>query len=199
MSKRTLKCLYGEINVNVPDSVEDFDKLAGRAGACLEKAILQVVYHKTLGDVREDIVEAAVAAFEFPRLEKDSGKKRAKDGTPILVDEATDDYVKRLFSEKGWDIDAPPTEWLKLLADLPVEFDPSAKERESKPKTLAKVYIEVVNRIYAAGTTAKAAATLGIALTGDEVADRKALGWAIKGREDEKRRAEEAKLKAEFV
>lgn len=191
---KTFDCLFGKINISCPTTVEEFDNLAGRSGAALDFAVKQVIYHKTLGDAREEIVEAAEEAFDFARLEIDTGKKTKKEGKPITVWEEPDDYVKRLFADKGWDRTNPPKEWLDLTAALEVAFDPSTKVRESKSKTLAKVYITAVESIYKAGSVAKAAGVLGVTLTGDDAADKKALGWALKAREDAKRKAAEAAM-----
>lgn len=198
MEVRTYDCLYGRVNIKAPTTVEGFDALAGRSGAALDFAVKQVVYHKTLGDAREEIVDAAEKAFDFPRLEIDTGKKTKKTGAAITVWEEPDDYVKRLFAEKGWDRENPPKEWIDMTGSLEVAFDPSAKVRESKSKTLAKVYIAAVESIYKAGSTAKAASVLGVTLTGDDAVDKPALGWALKEREDAKRRAAEAAMLADL-
>lgn len=199
MATNTYNCLYGTVKINVPDSVEDFDTLGGKIGLALETAIKYVVYHKTLGEVREDIVEACVKAFDVARLEIDTGRKRKADGSAILVDEDADAYVKRLFAEKGWDVEAPPKEYLELVANLEITFDPSAKERERKAKVLAKMYLEAAKRIIANGNQAKWASEFGITLTGEAEADAQLLGWGIKGREDAKRRELEAQQKATYV
>lgn len=196
---RTYDCLFGKITLALPTTVEEYDKLAGREGAALDAAVKQTVYHKTLGDAREAIVEAAEAAFDFARLEIDTGKKTKKENKPITVWEEPDDYVKRLFAEKGWDRNNPPAEWTDLTSKLEIEFDPSARVRESKAKTLAKVYVAAVDQIYKAGKQATAAEKLGLTLTGDEAADKKAIGWAIKAREDAKRKAAEAAMVSEFT
>lgn len=191
-------CLYGDINVSVPDSVEQFDQLAGRNGACLDAATKQVVFHKLLGDVREDIVEACVKAFEFPRLEVDTGKKR-KDGSPILVDEDAKDYIHRLFADREWERENPPAQYRDLVASLEIKFDPSATVRVSKGKVLPKMYLEAGERIIANGNGFKWANQFGITLTGEAEADATLLGWQIKAREDAKRREAEAAAKATYA
>ena len=41
-----------KFNIAVPESVEEYDSLAKKVGACLDAAIDHEVYHGTLGDIR---------------------------------------------------------------------------------------------------------------------------------------------------
>lgn len=194
MSKQQYACMQGKITIEVPDTVEDYDQLGGRVGLCLEDAIKKTVYHKTLGDAREEISDAVTKEYDFPRNEVDTGRKRKSDNSAVMRDEDVEDHIKRFFVAKGWNWDNPPQEWLDFVAGIEVVFDPSAKVREGKAKNLAKIYVAAVDKVYASGSQAKAASVLGVTLTGDEAQDRNLLGWAIKAREDLKRREQEAKI-----
>lgn len=190
--------LYADVNVAVPDSVEEFDRLAKRNGACLDAAVKQVIFHKVLGDVREDIVDACVKAFDFPRLEVDTGKKK-KDGSAVLVDEDAKDYIHRLFADKDWDRENPAQTYRDVVAAIEVTFDPSATERVGKARVLPKMYLEAGKRILANGNGPRWAKEFGITLTGETEADASSLGWKIKDREDAKRREAEAAAKAQYA
>lgn len=86
-----------EFDVNVPfNTVEEFDNLAGKAGACLMEATNHVIAHKHLGRVR-----AAVCK----KLEELTGIERkkttAEDGSSEKYAETEQTYFRRVVAECG--------------------------------------------------------------------------------------------------
>ena len=73
-----------EVTVPVPESVEEFDKLAGKSGACLESACNNVIYRSILAQFRRKLVVVVEKVSGIKRELIDSGKtKKVKqdDGT----------------------------------------------------------------------------------------------------------------------
>lgn len=62
------KVLDTEIVINnLPETAEEFDTLAGRAGACVEAAVQQVLYHRYFATLRPAVAEALEKESKFAR------------------------------------------------------------------------------------------------------------------------------------
>lgn len=146
MKSDTIRSLGLTLAVSVPDSVEEFDQLAARAGACLEEATNNILYRSTLAAFRENFCEALEKDTGIERATKETGKKDSK-GEPVVVfDESEADYVKRVLAEKKAEITS-----FQPLADSTIAaivFDPKATERKSAgPKKLPKMYLEIAQAV----------------------------------------------------
>lgn len=136
------------VNLSVPESVEEFDANAKRAGACLDEAISNCVYRGSLAEFRDTLTEKVEEKYVVERLTKDTGKKDS-DGKAILTfDETEADYIKRVLAEKGLEVAA-----LQSLADevaSAIVFDASARERKAPtPKKLAQKWVDAAKTLLA--------------------------------------------------
>lgn len=159
-----------DFELSVPETQAEFDKLAGKDGACLNEAILNVVYRSTLPDVRDRFIsELETASGEsFPQV---TVKVEGKD--TLIDDPKTSDgaFVKAVRAKKGW---TEPTAWsaaatpilLRALAGnpkavdtdgkpdeearKPIAFDPKATERKPrKPAKLPADYLATATKVFA--------------------------------------------------
>jgi uncharacterized protein (UPF0254 family) len=191
---------FSQLTVSVPDSYEEFDRLAKRAGAALDEAVKNVLYRSTLASFRDLFTEELQT---IAGLERHSEVIMGKDGVTPKVDEdknelsryteTENDYFDRavahLMATKGLDRDSVIAELTTaaqaVLDKLP--FDPSATERASAgPKKVAKTYIEVAEKLIAEGRAETVAAKLSELLGITVTADVQSLGRAIA--EDQRRK-----------
>lgn len=207
MQPTNIKSLGFELTINVPSSVEEFDQLAKRAGACLTEATANVLYRGTLAEFRDTFCEELEKETGIARLTKVTGKSKA--GEDIIAYAETEaDYVKRVAAEKSVEVSS--------FADLAnrvaaaITFDPSATERKGgAPKKVAKLYLNIVEEVEkAAGpdglvkVAAKLSSTLGRAVTVDVstpealAKSREVLAVAIKEDQDRKKAEMAASLLA---
>jgi hypothetical protein len=76
------KTLGYEITLKGPSSVEEYDRIAGKVGACLEDAIDNEIYRGTLPDVQDKFGAELVKKFGERGINQkatDAAKARAKD------------------------------------------------------------------------------------------------------------------------
>lgn len=152
MKTEKYKSLGLVVALSVPETVDEFDSNAKKAGACLAEGTNNVVYRGMLGDFRDVLIHGCeedtvrnlpgfkglediygVPRKMKPSLGKDGKPKVGEDKEPIMTpDETEQEYVDRLIAEKSLKI-----EDLQSYADQTVAtllFDASSRERKA-PKT----------------------------------------------------------------
>lgn len=145
--------------VKVPETVEEFDELAGRVGACLESAVSNEIYRGTNAEFRSAFIDAlpeatgiqrnAIATGETEEVEDEDGNKTTVEVTK-LEDEGK--YFDRVCAELGIDKSDNEAKQArfqpiidKLYAEGSWSFDPSPAKRKSgtrKPAKLTKGALE---------------------------------------------------------
>lgn len=201
---------------SVPESIEEYDSLAKRQGACLDDAINSTLYRGTFAMFRDLFLHGqeadeanGITAFEgvesITGIERKTKEVKSGDKTTTVYDETEGNYWKRVIAEKfGGDADKAKAEFAAVAQEAMnrAEFDPSIAERKSSgPKTVAKQYVSIATDAVNAGKGQKLAdmlaAHLGraISLTGNNEDDIKILARAIADREAQKRAA----LKGEYA
>ena len=137
-----------KFKIAVPESVEEYDQLAKKQGACLDAAIDHEVYHGTLGDVRDSFAGLVGEHYSIPRRKIGTGvfEGEGDDRKETTVDEKDSVYLKRVAAEKELTGDAPFQSIADRLShggDKEVKFDPSVRERKTPtPPKPAKKDIE---------------------------------------------------------
>lgn len=191
------------MNLQVPETVEEFDTNAKRAGACLQEATNNVVYRGLLGEFRDVLIhgreaEDGVAAvqglediYSFPRATK---PVLGKDGKPKVVDgvavtepgETEQEYIDRLMAAKSLTTDALQKVAAVVAASIP--FDASARERKApKPPKLSNELVEAAKAqlaghddSYITKALQKFLPEATFARSGDEAADVQTLGKLLR-------------------
>lgn len=132
--------------IPAPDSADEFDKLAGKNGACLEEGIANVIARSTLAEFRDTLLHGREAdkdkgIEEIIGLDKQSGVDRkskvvgkTKGGKDILEWESELDYFKRILATKDWVVEKIQPFADTVIAACP--FDPKASESSAKPRKL---------------------------------------------------------------
>jgi hypothetical protein len=184
-----------DVPVQVPSSVEEYDQLAGRSGACLDDAINNVIYRGVLAVFRRNLASALEKETSFPieRKQKVNAKKEPQfdaQNQPILVLAETEgDYVGRLQAHLGLDDDAFKSRFANTAATVAtgLKFDPKASERA--PRTPPKTYLEAARSVIAGGGTYENAAKKLSAQIGRDVpATEEGVAFAIQEREANRRK-----------
>lgn len=193
MKSATYDSLGCKVNFAVPESPEEFDKLAERVGACVEEANDNVAYRGVLADFRYALCEAiegetSNARGVEPVIDAKTNKpKTGKDGQPVTkYTEKESEYVNRIVLVEK----ALTKERLQQIADdvsKTLVFDPKQQTRSTGSK-LAKVYSDAANEIIAKGGAEKAAGRLAEILGRPVTPDANSLALAIKENEDRKRK-----------
>lgn len=136
--------------IAVPSTAEEFDKLAGRTGACLDEATMNVVYRVWNHKFRAALVKALEekTGIERAYTEEGEGDKKTKKYT-----ETEKVYVNRLLVN-GAITDVELNSLGQTIAkDLP--FDPSPSERSKKlPKEVENLVAQLLGAIEAGQSTA---------------------------------------------
>lgn len=180
--------------INVPSTVEEYDKLADKAGACLDAAIDHEVFHGTLGDIREAFADLVAEEFKTPRREVGTGKFVEEDGkkVEVLATEKTSTFLERVAAEKNLDLATKPfqkvADRLSAGGDKAVNFDPKAQKRSGLGPVLAKTYRENAAKFLAdAKSLPKVLKNLGkvlgkeVVVTGNTDEEKAtSLGWQLK-------------------
>lgn len=192
MKLQKFRSLGFDVNINVPETVEEYDGLAKAPGACLKDAIGNCVYRGVLAGVRSDFCDALEASSQVKALGdvgtrkmRDSGRKTkvkttAPDGSetereePIYVyDESEAEYVNRIQAllkmEDAAFVAAFQSVIDSVVASPDNAFDPSQTERKAKgPKKLPENYRATAERCFANGNQERVQQTLagnGITVT----------------------------------
>jgi len=201
MKTTTIQSLGLNLNISVPESVEEFDQNAKKAGACLNEAINNILYRGVLADFRSLFCEKVEEAYGVERQTKDTGRtKKVKDANGketeesiFVYSESEAKFIDRVIASKGLTREA-----LQPLADavlsakdengnLIIAFDASATEKKvSGPKKLAQKYTDAAKTLLADGKAEafnKKLEKAGIvAFTATEDAEKNVidLGWKVK-------------------
>jgi len=207
---QSVKTLGYEISVLVPSTVEQYDKLAGRSGSCLESAVMNVIYRSVLAEFRDTFTEKLAAATGIERRTVDTGKKRKvktenADGSiteteeAILVWDDTDSeaqFTKRviatLMSRNGTSEEETYASFQELASSVAagILFNPAERVAASAgPKKIAKQYLDAATAIIAKGAAEAVAAKLSALLNRAVASDLNSLAAAIS--DDQRRKAKE--------
>lgn len=201
-----------KITLGVPETLEEYDQLAKRSGACVEDAVDYTIFHCTLGEVREAFCDAITKETGIARREIGTGEftGEGENKTEVTKTERPDDFYRRVCAEKGLNPDAEPfaaiATSLSVGGNAEVKFDPAVAARTGKPKKLPDDYRNAATKILANGSWDKNRKVLGRAFdkggfygkdigelpTDVEVATN-TLGWAIREYTLNKQRAEAEK------
>ncbi|MGC8830938.1 MAG: hypothetical protein ACP5TE_14320, partial [Verrucomicrobiia bacterium] len=127
MQTITIKTLGLKFNVDVPTTAEEFDQIAGQAGACVKEAVANVLYRSVFAHARAAVCER-IASTGFPRKTrtvKSNGKET------VVIDETEAEYVRRYLAATGKSI----ADLENIVAGIQLKFDPARKARiRSTPK-----------------------------------------------------------------
>lgn len=143
-----------KLNIQVPDSVEEFDRLAGKQGAALDEANKNVIYRGWNADFRKKLIEQLEKTYgagtetNIPRAVIGKGPKREKDGVEPDIFETEKKYVDRLIAGGISLATMQPT---AESIGAAIAFDPSAAERSTK---IGKEYLELADGVIAKGPQA---------------------------------------------
>lgn len=134
----------GMVINGLPTSVEQFDAMAGRAGAALDAAIDNFVAHSHLTRVRKTLVE---------KLEASTGIARKRDGKKYSETESA--YIKRLESELGealWTDHRAAAD--EAFSETEVSLAKMARSSGISSANVAKKYMDAADKLLAAGKVA---------------------------------------------
>lgn len=128
--------------INVPSTAEEYDKLAGREGACVDAAVDYTVFHKLLTAFRDDMAEAIEKKYNIkPKTKKD---EKGKD----VLDEKPGVFIARVAAELGVEL----SEEFQPLADewsQKADFAKFLIVRERKAPTPAKKWLAKAKELLA--------------------------------------------------
>jgi len=181
-----------------PASVEEFDKLAGKTGACLAEAVSNVLFRSMLPEFREKFCEAIATKYNVPRKTKpDPSGKKDTNGNPKEVFAETEvAYVERVAAQLGVDVSAfqPLADELckQKRADGSPMFvvDPRVRERQPREATPGKKNLETAAQILNGPKDALKRAIKRIRDSGYQLPDTptaEQLAWGIKHWRDSQR------------
>ena len=149
-----------KLNVQVPETVEEFDTLAKAVGAALEYANRNVLYRSVFAKFRASLSEAVENQTSIPRKTEQTGKK-VKDDEGNDTDEDQERYcesekiyfdrvVAKLVKTGEFENKELAAASFGALAQKTIDtiaFDPSEPERAaSGPRKVAKSYVELAQK-----------------------------------------------------
>lgn len=182
MVVQKFRCLSFPAQIRVPESIEEYDKLAGKVGVCLAQAIGNIVYRSVLAGVRADFCEALERetgikrAFEIvtgadgkPKTREVEVKSTGPDGKEVVTKsteevinytESEAKYVNRVQSELKLADEAFIAKYQHLMDaavnDPSNKFDPTQTEpKERGPKKLPEAYVVAATRVFNNGNQQK--------------------------------------------
>jgi cyclophilin family peptidyl-prolyl cis-trans isomerase len=170
MVKMQISVLGYDLPMEAPETVEEFDTLAKRAGACLAESIANVTYRGVSPQIRSLFTEG---------VEKQTGKKfktktvptgeKDTEGNPTyeeVVDESEGRYFSRVLAELVSEGKYPSEEAARgsfesiaLEAASKVRFDPSVTISEPKAKKPSKAALATIDLLISKGSTAEVLAS----------------------------------------
>lgn len=203
MKSTTIKILGVEVPYEIPVDAAEFDKLAGRVGACCDEGTKNVLYRGTFSDLRDivlhgadavkdasgkEVLPAFVGLEESSKLDRKTKKvKNAKGDKELEVyDETEDAFFSRIMATQKKELKDYSAFFATAAKYAP--FDPSARERKpAAPKKLAEKF-KVVAKDFLEGRksleklNALFTKTLNKSFTksGNVENDVVALGWLCK-------------------
>lgn len=192
MQDRKYRSLGFDVTVSVPSTVEENDKLAGRANATLEDAVDNVVYRSGNGlpAFREALAEGIEQATGIKRQSEAimtkatptapaEQKKDSETGELLFkFTESEADYIDRVLAETTRTRESFADQ--AAAAQSAVKYDPTASERTpGGPKTPPKTVFETVDALISAGQATQVAASLTTILGRQVEADRESLARAV--------------------
>lgn len=159
------------LKVRVPKTVEAFDALAGKPGACLKEGIDNIIFRGVLTKSRAAFCAAVEAGTKIPRKTKEKGKTKDAAGNEVpkfVFDETEGDYIERvlatLATQRG--VTEVPESELQPYADAlgfggtaEVKFDPRAKEPGEAAKPAKRYMTAAQEQIVNGGLKPKWVAT----------------------------------------
>jgi len=183
MKQQKYSSLGLDVNLSVPETLDEFDANAKKAGACLAEAISNVVYRGSLAEFRyhflhgisqqeidEDKEHATFAEGTQPiqgvedltKIERKTVQVKDKAGNPVVKDGEPvtnfdpEDSEAKYFKRVCAEKSVEPSSF-QSTADAvatALVFDASASERKATgPKKLAAKYKEKAAAVIANGTT----------------------------------------------
>lgn len=192
MKSDTYNSLGIEFTVNgLPSSVEEYDEMAQRQGACLDSAIGQFIAHTHLTKVRSALVAAVEKITGIER------EKKEEDGKTSFT-ETEKTYLDRVESEhlqpEGKSLYEGDIYTKLQAAAAAVEVDLTKQTRVGASSKLAQKWLDMAGEIVKAGKADAFAAKYGLTYTGEEEEDLKILGACIKEQDARIRREAQARL-----
>lgn len=152
-----------KVTYECPSSVEEFDTLAKKEGACLESAIDNVVYRGNQAAARAAFIEKLEEVTNIARKSHQEADGTNDDGsakTKTVIDETEGKYFRRAVAESKLD-----TKTLQELMDevcaAPEIRVVNPAERERKTPVSAARYTKAAQALVSGGFAAKAAQKLG--------------------------------------
>lgn len=151
MAKTTNKTLGFSFSVKTPDSVEEFNRLAGNANACLQMAVRHVLYHNWNPTFRRALCKAIEEASGVKRPQQKDGSGNpvfadAENKVPVLVSEKI--YLKQIKATGAMSGEALQALAAEVAGKVP--FEASASKRGRKPNkehvAAAQNIIDAINR-----------------------------------------------------
>lgn len=220
MVTQTISTLGFDLNTQVPGSVDEYDTLAKKVGACLESANLNVLYRSTLAVFRSNFTEALEnntginrAAEQVKnkdgtlKVDKDTAADGTVTETPVMRYTETEKvYFDRVCAElvsqsKFASLEAAAGSFQALAQTTidTISFDPSEREAKAAgPKKIAKAYTVLAQKASDNGKLETLAATLATKLVNwTVVATVDSVARAIS--EDQRRKRENEKLDQEYA
>lgn len=133
-----------DVKFNGPDTVEDYDRAAGKVGSCLADACENTIYRSTLPELQSklvDKIEALTGAKrEVNQTATDAAKGRAKDPSKVKdILETVPKFVKRAIAGMSDADKAALQQEIQTIADgITVDPSPSKRQRGPAKDLLAK-------------------------------------------------------------
>lgn len=211
MVSKQVNTLGFELNVNVPDTIAEYDNLAKKQGAALESAVLNVLYRSVFAKFRQQFAEAVENNTGIERLTEPTGKKvKNEDGSESSEDQVRYTETEKVYFDRACaelvrngqfaSTEAAAASFASLAQETigSIAFDPSESEKApSGPKKVAKAYVTLAEKAAASGKLAALASQLGSKLGNWKVeATVDSVAKAIA--EDQRRKREAQKLDAEY-
>lgn len=161
---------------NLPATVEEFDQMAQREGACLDAAIGQYIAHTHLTKVRSILCEKAE---ELTGIERE---KEEEDGK-VTYSESEKKYLDRVEAElqsEGRSMYEGDLYAKLVEAASSVEVDLTKQTRSGGSTKVAQKWLDMAKDVIAQGKAEAFAEKFGLTLTGEEEDDLKTIGSKLK-------------------
>lgn len=149
MTRQEVEFLGIKVGFEVPSTVEEYDKAAGRQNAALDDAITYTIYHGVGGEFRDKFCEAVEAetqiAWPVDAAATERQPKR-KDGTVANVHISPGKYFPAVCKQLG----VQPTHFQDLANRIAssIKFDPSEGSRGGR---VGKEFIAAAEAVVARG------------------------------------------------